>query len=58
MVKYKNAKINSDLTKLKFKQTERAVHDLVVIVPSGYTEEEVEEELNDTEDEFKDHQEE
>ena len=47
IVEYKNVKHNSDLTKLKFKETERAIHNLVVIVPNDYTDKEIEAELDE-----------
>ena len=50
VVKYKNVKHNSVLNRTKFKYTERAVHDLVVIVPSDYNDDEVDEDLNSNED--------
>ena len=46
-MEYKNIKHNSDLTRLKFKETERAIHNLVVIVPNDYTDEEIEAELDE-----------
>ena len=46
IVEYKNAKFGSDLKKLKMKETERAIHNLVGIVPNDYSEEDIEEELN------------
>ena len=37
-MEYKNVKYNSNLTKLKCKETGREIHNLVVIVPNDYTE--------------------
>ena len=36
-----------ELFKLKFKENERAIHNLVVIVPNDYTDEEIEAELDE-----------
>ena len=49
IIEYKNVKANSDLTKLKMKETERAIHNLVVIVPNDYTDEDDLEENSDNE---------
>jgi hypothetical protein len=41
ILKYKNVDHHSDLKEVKFKETERSIHSLVVIVPADWKEEEV-----------------
>ena len=43
VLEYKNTEAGSDLTKAKFKETERSIHSLVVIVPVNWKEEEIQE---------------
>jgi hypothetical protein len=42
ILEYKNVDSHTDLKKAKFKETERSIHSLVVIVPADWTEEDVE----------------
>ena len=45
IIEYKNVSASSKLEKLKMKETERAIHNLVVIVPNDYSEEDSEDDL-------------
>ena len=44
IVEYKNITANTNLKKATFKESERPIHNLVVIVPNDYSEEDLEEE--------------
>ena len=41
-VKYKNVDASTALEKLKFRETERSIHNIAVIVPADWKEEEIE----------------
>ena len=43
---YKNIIANTNLKKIKMKEVERAIYSLVVIVPNGYSKDEMEDDLN------------
>jgi hypothetical protein len=43
VLQYKNVEANTPLSKAKFKETERSIHNVVVIVPVDWEPKEVEE---------------